>query len=78
MCFECKENRDGKEDGMGEMPYMRKQNKIEDEGRHGAEKLSAVLPQMQTGNIDRRESFFSEVGRRNRAGRIDAELIIVG
>lgn len=78
MCFEREEKEDGKEDGMGEMPYMRKQNKIEDEGRHGAEKLSVVLPQMQTGNIDRRESFFSEVGRRNRAGRIDAELIIVG
>jgi len=33
---------------------------------------------MQTGNIDRRESLFSKVGRRNRAGRIDAEQIIVG
>lgn len=44
MCFEREEKEDGKEDGMGEMPYMQKQNKIEDEGRHGAEKLSVVLP----------------------------------
>ena len=24
----CEENEDGKEDGMGEMPYMRKQNEM--------------------------------------------------
>ena len=72
----CEENEDGKKDGMGEMPYMRKQNENEDEGRHSAEKLSLVLSKMQTGNVDRCKKLFDKGSRRNRAGRKDAELII--
>ena len=41
-----------RENGMGDMPDLQKQNTDEDPAGHGAKKLPAVLSQMQTGNTN--------------------------
>ena len=58
------------------MPHMRKQNKNKNRAGYGNEKFSAVLPEMQTGNIDRCRTLFDKSRTRYRAGRVDAEPII--
>ena len=41
------------EDRMDTLPCLREQNKVANTGRYGIEKLSPLLPEMQTGGIDR-------------------------
>lgn len=37
---------------MDFLPYLRKQNEVADTGRYRTEKLSTILPKVQTGKFD--------------------------
>ncbi len=56
---------------MDTLPYLRKQNEVEDTGRYGTEKLPSLLPEVQTGKFDCSKEFANN--RHQRARRIAAE-----
>lgn len=56
---------------MDMLPCLRQQNKVADTGRYGTEKLSPLLPKMQTGNFDKCKGI--TYNRHQRARRTDAE-----
>ena len=56
---------------MDTLSNLRQQDSRQNTGRYGAEKLSALLPQMQTGVFDRSKGFTNN--GHQRASRIDAE-----
>ena len=58
---------------MDNMPYLPKQNKVKDTERYRTEKLSPVLPEMQTGNPYQYTT--NKCDGYQRARRTDAEPI---
>ncbi len=56
------------------MPRLKKQSPVKNGGRYRTKKLPVVLPEMQTGNANQRET--TEYNNSQRSSRKDAEPIV--